>query len=166
MVVVHRPLTSKRASRAVRVLALGALVVPLAACATTIGATPADDAANPDCAPVMLALPDVLAGDLDKAKTNAQATAAWGEPGAAVTLRCGVTPPGPSPDCQRVESAAGAVDWIVEAGNDGTWRFTTYGREPAVEVLVPPSVTEDHSTSFVGDLAQAVSNVPATAECS
>ncbi|MFI2101832.1 DUF3515 family protein [Isoptericola sp. NPDC019693] len=152
-------------SPAARAVALGALVVPLAACATTIGATPAEDAANPDCAPVMLALPDVLAGDLDKASTNAQATAAWGEPGAAVTLRCGVTPPGPSPDCQRVESAAGAVDWIVEAGEDGTWRFTTYGREPAVEVVVPPSVTANHSTSFVGDLAQAVGNVPATAEC-
>ncbi|MFE5336014.1 DUF3515 family protein [Isoptericola sp. NPDC056573] len=158
-----RALMSSRA--AARAVALGALVLPLAACATTIGATPAEDAANPDCAPVMLALPDVLAGDLDKAKTNAQATAAWGEPGAAVTLRCGVTPPGPSPDCQRVESPAGAVDWIVEAGEDGTWRFTTYGREPAVEVVVPPSVTEDHSTSFVGDLAQAVSNVPPTAQC-
>jgi len=151
--------------RAARVLASVALVAPLAACGTTIGATPAEDAANPACAPVMLALPDSLAGDLDKATTNAQATAAWGEPGAAVTLRCGVTPPGPSPDCQRVESAGGAVDWIVEAGEDGTWRFTTYGREPAVEVVVPPSVTENHSTSFIGDLAQAVGNVPPTAEC-
>ncbi|MFE7407378.1 DUF3515 domain-containing protein [Isoptericola sp. NPDC057559] len=157
------PLTRAPRTRAVALAAL--VVAPLAACAPTIGETPAEDAADPACAPVMLALPDTLAGDLPQRDTNAQATSAWGDPGAAVTLRCGVTPPGPSADCQRVESGAGAVDWIVVAGKDGTWRFTTYGREPAVEVLVPPSVTENHSTSFVGDLAQAVNTVPATATC-
>jgi hypothetical protein len=140
-------------------------VVPLAACAPTIGATPAPDAANPDCAPVMLALPESLGVDLDKAKTNAQATAAWGEPGAAVTLRCGVTPPGPSADCQSVEGPLNTVDWIVMAADDGTWRFTTYGREPAVEVVVPPTVTAEHSTSFIADLGQAVGAIDATAEC-
>lgn len=153
-------------SRRVATAALAALAVaPLAACAPLIGATPAEDAANPACAPVMLGLPDTLAGDLQQRDTDAQATTAWGEPGAAVTLRCGVAPPGPSPDCQRVESPTGTVDWIVEASDDGTWRFTTYGREPAVEVLVPPAVTADHSTSFIGDLAQAVSTVEPTAEC-
>jgi hypothetical protein len=86
----------------------------------------------------MLALPDQLAADLPKVKTDSQATAAWGAPGAAVTLRCGVTPPGPSADCQRVESPSGTVDWIVATDGEGTWRFTTFGREPAVEVVVPP----------------------------
>lgn len=137
----------------------------LAACAPTIGVEAGEDAANPDCAPVMLALPDVVADDLEKVRTNSQATAAWGEPGAAVTLRCGVAPPGPSTDCQRIESAAGSVDWIVTSGADGTWRFTTYGREPAVDVTVPPTVTQDHSTSFIADLTPAVDQVPATREC-
>lgn len=160
--MLGRPL-SRRAAAA----ALGALaVVPLAACTPMIGASPAPDAANPDCAPVMLALPDTLADDLDRAKTNAQATAAWGEPGAAVTLRCGVTPPGPSADCQSVEGPKGTVDWIVQASEDGTWRFASYGRDPAVEVVVPPAVTADHSTSFIADLGQAVGTVEPTATCS
>jgi hypothetical protein len=152
--------------RALPALFLVALVPALAACTPTIAVDAAPDAANPACAPVMLALPDVLAGDLEKAKTTAQATAAWGTGGAAVTLRCGVTPPGPSADCQQVESAGGTVDWIVQAAEDGTWRFTTFGRDPAVEVTVPPAVTKDHSTSFIGDLAQAVSHVEATKTCS
>ncbi|GAA1984015.1 hypothetical protein GCM10009718_21700 [Isoptericola halotolerans] len=140
-------------------------VALLVACTPMIGVEAGADAANPDCAPVMLALPDVVAGDLEKTNTNAQATAAWGEPGAAVTLRCGVALPGPSADCQRIDSVEGSVDWIVASADDGTWRFTTYGREPAVEVTVPPAVTENHSTSFITDLTRAVEQVPATAEC-
>lgn len=141
------------------------LATVLAACTPTIGTEPAVDAADPDCAPVMLALPDVVAGDLERTKVTAQATAAWGEPGAAVTLRCGVEQPGPSPDCQRFESPDGTVDWITATGEDGTWRFTTYGRDPAIEVTVPPTVTDSHSTSFVVDLTSAVELVPATQRC-
>ncbi|MEG3616741.1 MULTISPECIES: DUF3515 domain-containing protein [Isoptericola] len=137
----------------------------LAACTPTIGVEAAPDADDPDCAPVMLALPDVVAGDLERAKVNAQATAAWGEPGAAVTLRCGVEQPGPSPDCQRIETANGSVDWIVESNDTGTWRFTTYGRSPAIEVTVPPAVTTDHSTSFIADLTGAIGQVPQTRQC-
>ncbi len=154
----------RRAAPPLVTLALGAGL--LTACTPTIGVDAAPDAANPACAPVMLALPEVLAGDLRKARTTSQATAAWGTGGAAVTLRCGVAPPGPSPDCQSVESPQGAVDWIVQASDDGTWRFTTYGREPAVEVVVPPAITEDHSTSFVTDLARAVALIDATETCS
>jgi hypothetical protein len=146
--------------------AVAACAVLLAGCAPTIGVPAAEDAANPRCAEVMLTLPDRIGGDLPQVKTDAQATTAWGSSGAAVTLRCGVTPPGPSADCQQVESPSGTVDWIVQAGQDGTWRFVTYGRDPAVEVVVPPAVTEDHSTSFIGDLAPAVSKVEATARCS
>lgn len=151
--------------RVVPLLAPAVVATTLSGCAPTIGVEPADDAANPVCAQVMLALPDQLADDLPKVQTDSQATAAWGEPGAAVTLRCGVEPPAASADCQRVESAAGAVDWIVATDDAGTWRFVTYGREPAVEVVVPPAITEDHSTAFVADLAQAVTKVEATKEC-
>lgn len=152
-------------SRRPRALYCLPAVALLAACTPMIGVEAGEDAANPDCAPVMLALPDVVAGDLERVDTNAQATAAWGEPGAAVTLRCGVAPPGPSAECQRIESANGTVDWIVANSDDGTWRFTTYGREPAIEVTVPPAVTADHSTSFITDLAGAVDLVPATEQC-
>jgi hypothetical protein len=142
------------------------LIVALAGCARTIGVEVAPDAADPKCAEVMLAVPEELGPDLPKVPTNAQATAAWGEPGGAVTMRCGVAQLGPSGDCQHVDSGDGtAVDWIVTTDDKGTWSFVTYGREPAVEVIVPPAVTEDHSTAFIADLADAVTQVPATKEC-
>ncbi|MCP2264335.1 Protein of unknown function (DUF3515) [Promicromonospora thailandica] len=142
------------------------MILALAGCARTIGVEVAPHAAEPECADVMLAVPDELGTDLPKVRTSSQATAAWGEPGAAVTMRCGVEQIGPSADCQQVDSGDGTtVDWIVTTDDAGTWSFVTYGRDPAVEVLVPPAVTEDHSTSFIADLAQAVSQVPATKEC-
>lgn len=141
-------------------------IVALAGCARTIGVEVAPHAADPKCAEVMLAVPEQLGPDLPKVPTDAQATAAWGEPGGAVTMRCGVAQLGPSADCQHVDSGDGtAVDWIVTTDDKGTWSFVTYGREPAVEVVVPPAVTEDHSTSFIADLAGAVTQVPATKEC-
>lgn len=141
-------------------------VLALGGCARTIGVEVAPNAADPKCAEVMLAVPDELGPDLPKIQTNAQATAAWGEPGAAVTMRCGVDQVGPAADCQAVDSGDGtAVDWIVTTDGADTWSFVTYGREPAVEVIVPPAVTENHSTSFVTDLADAVTQVPATKEC-
>lgn len=150
--------------RLATLLALGCLAL-LAACTPTIGTEPAADAADPACAPVMLALPDVVAGDLERTKVTAQATAAWGDRGAAVTLRCGVEQPPPSPDCQRFDSPNGTVDWVVEENDEGTWRFTTYGREPAIQVTVPPTVTEGHSTSFIVDLTSAIDLIPATRQC-
>lgn len=136
------------------------------ACSTTIGVSPAPGAAEPECASVVLALPDALAEDLPRVSTNSQATAAWGTPGAAVTLRCGVEPPGPSAQCQSVESANGTtVDWIVATDDEGTWSFTTYGRDPAVEVVVPPAVMENHTSAFVIDLAGPVSLVEPERTC-
>jgi hypothetical protein len=141
-------------------------IVALSGCVRTIGVEVAPNAADPKCAEVMLAVPEELGPDLPKLRTDAQATAAWGEPGGAVTMRCGVTQVGPVADCQHVDSGDGtAVDWIVTTDDEGTWSFVTYGREPAVEVIVPPAVTEDHSTSFIADLADAVTQVPATKEC-
>jgi len=141
-------------------------ILVLGGCARSIGVEVAPNAADPMCAEVMLAVPDELGTDLPKVQTDSQATAAWGEPGAAVTMRCGVTQVGPAADCQHVDSGDGtAVDWIVTTDEEGTWSFVTYGREPAVEVIVPPAVTENHSTSFIADLARAVTQVPATKEC-
>ena len=155
----------RRAVRTGAVVPLLTAVVVTSACAPTIGVPVADDAANPLCADVVLALPDSLAEDLPKVGTTSQATAAWGEPGAAVTLRCGVEVPGPTTtECQSVQSEAGTVDWLV-VEDDGTWTFTTYGRDPAVQVVVPPAVTETHSTAFVADLGRAVMEVPQTSAC-
>ena len=47
--------------------------------------------------------------------------------------RCGLTPTGPTTDqCLDVSG----VDWVAHQLTDGV-RFTTYGRSPAIEVLVP-----------------------------
>lgn len=146
-------------------LAVGVGLVA-SACAPRIGVPVAEDAANPLCADVVLAVPDSLGEGLSKVGTTSQATAAWGEPGAAVTLRCGVEVPGPTTTaCQSVESGSGTVDWLVVEDGAGTWTFTTYGRDPAVQVVVPPAVTEARSTSFVADLAPAVLEVPQTRAC-
>src|SRR5690606_37252148 len=89
-------------------------VAGLTGCAPTIGVEVAPHAADPACAEVMLAVPDELGDDLPKVQTDSQATAAWGEPGGAVTMRCGVEQLGPSADCQHVDSGNGTtVDWIV-----------------------------------------------------
>ncbi|WP_336240474.1 DUF3515 domain-containing protein [Cellulosimicrobium protaetiae] len=165
-----RPGATPRARRRsfVRALAVPALlgvVAATAACAPRIGVPVADDAQNPLCADVVLALPESLGEGLDAVGTTSQATAAWGEPGAAVTLRCGVEVPGPTTTaCQSVQSEGGTVDWLV-VEDQGTWTFTTYGRDPAVQLVVPPAVTEDRSTAFVADLGRAVMEVPQTRAC-
>ncbi|MDQ2783087.1 MAG: DUF3515 domain-containing protein [Actinomycetota bacterium] len=59
------------------------------------------------------------------------AVRAWGDP--AIVARCGVDPPGPTTDdCLTVNG----VDWVATPLSDGT-RFVTYGRDPAIEVLIP-----------------------------
>lgn len=141
--------------RTLPALATGALV--LTACAPTVPVTVAPDATDPVCASVVLALPQTLADGLDRVDTDAQATAAWGEPGAAVVLRCGVEPLGPTTDrCQSVTTPRGpTIDWVV-VEDDGTWTFTTYGRVPAVELVVPSQVASTRSTSFVDLLGPAI----------
>jgi hypothetical protein len=56
---------------------------------------------------------------------------AWGDP--AVIATCGWPALGPTDkECLDVDG----VYWVVEPLSDGV-RFTTFGREPAIEVLVP-----------------------------
>ena len=55
----------------------------------------------------------------------------WGDP--AVIATCGWPALGPtSEQCLDVDG----VDWVAEPLSDGV-RFTTFGRAPAIEVLVP-----------------------------
>ncbi len=148
------------------------LLVATACAAPAVPVTVAPHATDPVCAEVVLATPDSLGEGLDRLDTTSQATTAWGEPTAAVVLRCGVEPLGPTTErCVTVETADGtAVDWVVvaddpqdEAGSD--WTFTTYGRVPAVEVRVPAAVASARSTSFVDALGPAVSLATAERSC-
>ena len=117
----------------------------------------AENAADPACAPAMVAMPDTIS-DLALRPTDSQATAAWGDP-AAVVLRCGVQPPAPTTD--QCVSADG-IDWVVrEEGKN--WRITTYGRSPAVEVLFAQDRAS--SDSVMVALASAVGRIPAERHC-
>lgn len=142
----RRDLDDPGGSRGVRgrltaLAALGAAGLALTACGSIADVEAAPHAADPDCAPVMIALPDSI-GEADQRETNAQATAAFGEPSQAV-VRCGVEPPGPS--SEHCVSADG-VDWLAVEEDGATWRLISYGREPAVEVLID---TEEISSSSV-----------------
>ena len=129
----------------------------LAGCSAPVAVEPAPDAANPACAPLMIALPDTL-GDAALRKTTSQATAAWGDP-SAVVLRCGVPAPGPTTDrCVTVNG----VDWVIREGEDH-YTLTTYGREPAAEVLLDEDKIA--SATVLASLSGAVEKVPATRHC-
>ena len=151
------PTAYSRASGAVvAVLAVG---LCLAACSPVVDVTAAQDAANPACAPMMVALPDAI-GDAGLRKTNSQATAAWGDP-SQVILRCGVNVPGPTTD--RCVSVNG-VDWVIKEG-ETAWTLTTFGREPATEILLTKDQEAVSSATVLADLSAAAAKIPATGNC-
>ena len=140
----------------------------LAGCAPTVSVEEAPYGHEPACARVVLALPDELGG-LPRLATSSQASTAWGTATAPVVLRCGVEPPGPTTDrCVTVETPGGpSIDWLAVPAEDDDggsgpaagvtdWTFTTYGREPAIEVVVPAEVVSGRSTSFLDQLGPAV----------
>ena len=135
-----------------------ALLTACGAGTTTVEAAP--HAADPVCAEVMLALPEVI-GDHTQRSTDSQATSAWGDP-SRVIVRCGVEPPGPSPEhCV----AADGVDWLaLEQEGSATWQLVSYGREPAVEVLLDND--EVPSSTVMLAMAGAVESIEPTRQCS
>jgi len=83
----------------------------------------------------MLAMPPVVGG-LEVRGTTSQATAAYGQE-SPIVVRCGVEPPGPTLNsCVAVDAQTGTQDWLV-VKEDDQWRATSFGRSPAVEVLIP-----------------------------
>ena len=129
----------------------------LSGCVPAVDVSAAADAGNPACAPMMVALPDAI-GDAKLRKTNSQATAAWGEP-SKVILRCGVNVPGPTTD--RCVSVNG-IDWVIKEG-DPFWTLTTFGREPATEILMDPEKIS--SATVLADLAGPAGKIPAGRNC-
>lgn len=135
------------------------LLALLSACAPTVPLTPAADATNPQCAEVIVRLPKSVADQAIR-QTDAQATSAWGDP-AAVLLRCGVTPPGPtSTQCATVKN----IDWLVDDSKKPVYTFTTYGRVPAVQVVVDSTLTQGQGTIVLDQLANAVGSIPQSAK--
>lgn len=139
---------------------LGAAALLLTGCSgPVVPMQPAEHAASPECAEVMVRVPDRVA-DLELRHTNAQATAAWGNP-ATVLVRCGV--PSPPPTTDRCISVNG-IDWVQDASQAPRYRYTTYGRTPALEVVIDAS-TGVSGTTAIADLGNAVDYLPKTGQC-
>ena len=145
-------------------LALAALSVVtaslLSGCAATVALEPAADAVNTVCADMVVRLPDTVADDLDLRETNAQGTGAWGTPD-SVLLRCGVEPPAPTSELPCV--LVGSVYWLRDGTNAPNYVFTTYGREPATEVIVDSDVAAPGVVLY--DLESAVWQAESVSGC-
>ncbi|MCH8612939.1 DUF3515 family protein [Arsenicicoccus dermatophilus] len=150
------------AARVDRRMIVTATVCALAAVAVTLWllhpralqVAPATADGSAACARVAARWPDVVAGltRRDDLRGGARAAAAWGEP--AVIARCGV--PALAPTTDQCVSADG-VDWVVRDLSDGQ-RLTSYGTDPAVEVLVPRRYAP--APLRVGAFAPAVRTLP------
>jgi hypothetical protein len=89
----------------------------------------------------MVRLPDTV-DELERRRVDAQSTAAWGVP-TAVLLRCGVPRPGPSTlPCVTVDG----VDWLIDDSDSPRFVFTTFGLDPATEVIVDSELGSGAST--------------------
>jgi hypothetical protein len=156
------PFARRLATRTAAVLATGLVVAGLSACAQTVSLEPAESAADPACADVIVSLPLVLPSDAENQgirQTDAQATAAWGSP-ASVLLRCGIPPQQPTTErCVNVNG----IDWVVDESDAPNYRYVTYGRVPTTEVVIDYDVVS--GTSTLVDLGPAISKIPQTARC-
>ena len=142
-------------------LALGALAIAttlLTGCAPMVTLDPAEDANNAECAEIIVRLPDELAGE-QKRRVNAQSTAAWGEP-VSVILRCGLEPVEVS--ALPCVSAAD-IDWLVDDANAPRFRFISYARFPATEVIIDS--TKLAGVTVLEQLSSAVGVLDATKRC-
>lgn len=142
------------------------MTAALSSCGT-VQVPPGSAATDPVCADVLLAAPDQVLGQ-ERTETSSQGTAAWGSGEDTIVMRCGVTPPGPTTDqCTTLEDGNGVqVDWIVRELEGEVFLYTTYGREPAIDVSVPRSAAPDQPSGAALDLAQVISrNIEATDYC-
>jgi hypothetical protein len=110
-----------------------ALAVGLSGCAPVVSMAPAAEFANdPECAEAIVRMPDAISS-YELRQTDAQGAAAWGSP-TVVLLYCGV----PVPEVSELPCVPVAgIFWLREEVDAG-FAYTTYGRDPAVRVVVDP----------------------------
>ncbi|MBN9214423.1 MAG: hypothetical protein ABS62_09550 [Microbacterium sp. SCN 70-200] len=143
-------------------VAVVAAALLLSGCSTTVSLTPAAQANDPACAAVTVRLPDTVDG-MNRVWTDAQATGAWTDADGRTTvlLTCGLAPSGPS---TLVCESAGGVDWLIDDSEAPNYRFTTYGRTPALEVYLDYDVVS--ARNVLDALGTAVQQLPASgSEC-
>lgn len=139
-------------------LSLVALPLLLTGCAPTVHLAPAEEANSVACAELMVRLPDQVDG-LDRRSTDAQSTAAWGEP-ASVIFRCGL--PAVTVSTLKCVTEVG-VDWLVDDSAAPSYRFITFGRNPATEVIVDSKKAV--GVNVIDAISATVKLQPATATC-
>ncbi|WP_061962475.1 DUF3515 family protein [Demequina flava] len=132
--------------------------VALSGCAHPLVVEPAEYAADPACAEVMLAIPEVVGG-LEQRGTTSQATQAWGDE-YEIIARCGVEPPGPTTEpCLAIATASADVDWLVTEGSED-WVAVTFGRSPALELTVPKARADEAVTEVLATVSTAAARAP------
>ena len=145
-------------ARALSIVATLAAVATVAGCAAPLTVEAAPHAHHPDCAVVMLAAPPTLGG-LELRATTAQAAEAWGD-SFPIGVRCGVEVPPPTTDpCVTVEVAGGTLDWVVRDAGDA-WVATTYGRDPAVEAVVPKERADEAVSDVLAEITPFAALAP------
>jgi hypothetical protein len=77
-----------------------------------------------------------------------------------VLLRCGLAPVAVS--TLKCVTEAG-VDWLIDDTKAPTYRFITFARTPAIEVVVDS--TKAAGVNVLDDLVSAVSQIAATDHC-
>lgn len=136
-----------------------ALAAGLSGCSPVVSMAPAAEFANdPGCADATVRMPATISS-YELRQTDAQGTAAWGDP-TVVLLYCGVPVPEVSDlPCVEIEG----IFWLREEVDAG-YAFTTYGRDPAVRVVVDPDAVGPGVV--LDDLSTAVSYTSETGrEC-
>lgn len=141
-------------------LKLGLVVLPLllTGCAPIVHLSPAEQANSTTCANLMVRLSDKVDG-LQRRSTDAQSTAAWGEP-AGVIFRCGL----PEVKVSTLKCVTEQdIDWLVDDSKAPNYRFITFGRNPASEVIVDSSKAV--GVSVLDEIGSTVAYQKATAHC-
>ncbi|MCY1692808.1 DUF3515 family protein [Curtobacterium sp. SL109] len=142
-----------RRSRELLILGALALLVGVAGCTNAVSMTAAPSANAPQCADVQVRLPDTVASKYALRNTNAQSTAAWGDP-TVLILHCGV----PVPVVSDLPCfSLGTVDWIRDGSKKNAITFTTFGRSPAVQVTAD---AKTYTNGMLSALSGAVGALP------
>ena len=142
-------------------LKLSLVVLPLllTGCSPVVHLSPADGANSVSCAELMVRLSDKVDG-LARRSTDAQSTAAWGEP-AAVIFRCGL----PAVTVSKFKCVTEqGIDWLVDDSKAPSYRFITFGRNPASEVIVDSRKAV--GVNVLDEIGTTVAYQKATARCS
>lgn len=142
-------------------LGLPLIAIGLAGCSDSVRVEPFAASDSDACRAVAEHWPVSLLGeDRRVVAVQAAGVAVWGDP--QIVARCGARVPQAGPEeplnCLQVNG----VDWIAVPFDDGTG-FVSYGREPAIEVLVPDAYAPE--SSVLPALEAAASAVEATDHC-